>query len=174
MGLYVARHGNTYICVEAENVRDAEELANEWYWTNFLHEKKYIPWDIRLCENTAVIDESNVSRKRIGMYWYGDGKHQDWVDDISKMMPDMGDTDNNYMNLFIAMSRIYHEIHNNGGINFEDGYYDKELQKITAIVPDFSLTAALDSNEYLENADNKIVEFLMDKNLLFSKCFPDD
>ena len=39
MGLYVARHGNTYICVEAENVRDAEELANEWYWTNFLHEK---------------------------------------------------------------------------------------------------------------------------------------
>lgn len=39
MRLYVAIHGSTYICVEAENVRDAEKLANEWYWTNFLHEK---------------------------------------------------------------------------------------------------------------------------------------
>ena len=48
-------------------------------------------------------------------YWNNNGKYQEWVDKTNAIMPDMYDTDNYYMNVFIAFSNIYYDIYNNGG-----------------------------------------------------------
>lgn len=53
----------------------------------------------------------------MGTYWNNNGKHQEWVERINDTMPSMYDTDNYYMNVFIAFSNIYyifwHEISKN-------------------------------------------------------------
>ena len=50
-------------------------------------------------------------------YWDGAGKYQSWADMVSETMPTYNKTDNEYMNVFISISKIYYEIYNNGGGN---------------------------------------------------------
>ena len=70
----------------------------------------------------------------MGTYWNNNGKYQEWVDKINKTMPDMYDTDNKYMNVFIAFCNIYYDFYNNDGGNIEDGCYDDEVSIIESFI----------------------------------------
>ena len=60
----------------------------------------------------------------MGTYWNNNGKYQEWVDKINDTMPDMYDTDNKYMNIFIAVSKIYYDIYNsNSDYSYGNIYY---------------------------------------------------
>ena len=61
-------------------------------------------------------------------YWNSNGKYQDWVDKTSETMPDMYYTDNKFMNIFIAMNKVYYDIYNNGGGNLLDGCHKEALE----------------------------------------------
>lgn len=109
-------------------------------------------------------------------YWYGTGKYQNWVDKISDTMPNCNKTDNVYMNVFIALSNIYHDIYNNDGGNICDGIYDDDLALINSYLKGLKPTAyesfhweqAIDEKEYLEAKMDEIIETLIDKDLCFT------
>ena len=100
-------------------------------------------------------------------YWNGNGKYQDWTDKVNETMPSMYDTDNKYMNIFIAMSNIYYEIYNNGGGNIMDGCYKNELKIIHEFIGKFNSRTAMKDFGYLEEKTNEVFEKLMDKDLSF-------
>lgn len=101
-------------------------------------------------------------------YWDNNGKHQEEADKIDSLMPDFDYTDNEYMNLYIAASKIYHDIYNNGGGNIEDCYTDDFYDRIHPYIK-ASLSRLQDEKEYLENFMDKVIEFLRDKNLSYTK-----
>lgn len=105
----------------------------------------------------------------MGIYWNNNGKYQEWVDKINDTMPDMYDTDNKYMNVFIVISKIYYDIYNNGGGNIEDGCYDDKLRTIENFVGlgNFSWYQGTINKEYLEEKTNEIFEKLMEQDLSF-------
>ena len=51
-------------------------------------------------------------------------------------MADWGTTDNQYMNYFIYMSKLYYDVYNNGACNIEDCYkrYIKELNNLIEFI----------------------------------------
>lgn len=100
-------------------------------------------------------------------YWNGNGKYQEWVDKINETMPSMYNTDNKYMNVFIAMSNIYYEIYNNGGGNIVDGCYTDSLKLIHRFIGKFNSRTAMNDLKYLEEKTNEVFEKLMDKDLSF-------
>lgn len=100
-------------------------------------------------------------------YWNDNGKYQEWVNEVSETMPNMYDTDNKYMNIFIAMSNLYYEIYNNGGGNIADGCYSDELKLIHKFIGKFNSRTAIKDEKYLEDKTNKVFEKLMDKDLSF-------
>ena len=100
-------------------------------------------------------------------YWNRNGKHQEWVDEINKTMPDMYDTDNEYMNVFIAVSNVYYDIYNNGGGNILDGCYTDELKLIHKFIGKFNTRTAIKDHNYLEEKTNYIFEKLMMEDLSF-------
>lgn len=100
-------------------------------------------------------------------YWNGEGKYQEWVDKVNKTIPDMYYTDNEYMNVFIAMSNIYYEIYNNGGCNIMDGSYKDELKVIHGFIGKFNSRTAMNDLNYLEDKTNEVFEKLMEKDLSF-------
>lgn len=100
-------------------------------------------------------------------YWNRNGKYQEWAEKVNKTKPRMYDTDNKYMNLFIAMNKIYYEIYNNSGGNIMDGCYKDELNLIHGFIGKFNSRRAIKDFDYLENKTNEVFEKLMDKNLSF-------
>lgn len=108
-------------------------------------------------------------------YWDGAGKYQSWADMVSETMPTYNKTDNEYMNVFISISKIYYEIYNNGGGNLYDGVYGDDIESINEFLSkqdqkrheSFSWKQAIDEPEYLESKMNEIIELLMDKDLHF-------
>lgn len=109
------------------------------------------------------------------IYWDGTGKYQGWVDTVSKTMPTYNKTDNEYMNVFISICKIYYEIYNNGGGNLYDGVYGEDIdiinEYLSKLEPEahetFSWKQAIDEPEYLESKMNEIIETLLDKDLTF-------
>lgn len=101
-------------------------------------------------------------------YWNHEGKYQEWVNKIEETTPSMYDTDNKYMNIFLAFSNIYYDIYNNGGGNIEDCYMDK-----VSIIEDFlgrgnfDCDRAIFDKEYLEEKANEIFGKLMEQDLSF-------
>lgn len=51
-------------------------------------------------------------------YWLNNGKYQKEYDKISELIPPEGFTDNKYINLLIAISKLYYR-HFNDGDNLE-------------------------------------------------------
>lgn len=100
-------------------------------------------------------------------YYNNKGKFQAWVDAADMLKPDMCDTDNANMNVFIAFSNLYYDIYNNGGLNIQDGLYRKEVQRVTDFIKDFNLRKALNDKSYLEDMTDAVFEKLMDKDLSF-------
>ena len=101
-------------------------------------------------------------------YWNHEGNYQEWVDKIEETTPSMYDTDNEYMNVFLAFSNIYYDIYNNGGGNIEDCYTDKvELIEEFLGVGRFDYDKAIDDKEYLEEKANEVFERLMEQDLSF-------
>lgn len=105
----------------------------------------------------------------MGTYWNNNGKYQEWVDKINDTMPSMYDTDNYYMNVFIAFSSIYYDIYNNGGGNIEDGCYDDNLRTLDNFLGlgNFNWYQATHDLDYLEDKANEIFEKLMEQDLSF-------
>lgn len=106
----------------------------------------------------------------MGNYWDNNGKYQEWVDKLSDTMPDMYDTDNYYMNVFIAFSNIYYDIYNNAGGNIEDGCYDSQLDLLDNFLgsENFNWYQAKYNHNYLEDKANEIFEKLMKQDLSFN------
>lgn len=100
-------------------------------------------------------------------YWNSNGKYQDWVDKISETMPDMYYTDNKYMNVFIAMNKVYYDIYNNGGGNLLDGCHKEALEFIREFIGRFSLKRAIKEDDYLEERTNAVFSKLMNEDLSF-------
>ena len=103
----------------------------------------------------------------MGIYWNSQGKYQGWVNEIGKTMPSMYYTDNKYMNIFIAMNKVYYDIYNNGGGNLLDGVHKEALEYIREFVGRFNLKRAIKEHDYLEERTNTVFEKLMDKDLSF-------
>lgn len=105
----------------------------------------------------------------MGTYWNNNGKYQEWVDKINETMPDMYDTDNKHMNVFIAFCNIYYDVYNNGGGNIKDGCYDDEVKIIEDFIgfENFSWSMCCSNEEYLEEKANEIFEKLMNEDLSF-------
>jgi hypothetical protein len=101
------------------------------------------------------------------IYWNKQGKHQKWVDEIDETMPTIGYTNNKSMNVFIAMSRIYYDIYNNGGWNIKDGCYKDTPKLIQKFIGKFNSRTAIYDLDYLENKANEVFEKLMEKDLSF-------
>jgi hypothetical protein len=99
-------------------------------------------------------------------YWNNKGKYQEWADEISETMPDMCDTDNKNMNVFIAMTNLYYDIYNNGGGNIEDSYM-LEVEIIKRFLGSFDIEKAVANEEYLEGVTNTVFEKLMNEDLSF-------
>lgn len=100
-------------------------------------------------------------------YWNQQGKYQQWVDKISETTPDMHYTDNKYMNVFIAMNNIYHDVYNNGGGNILDGCYKDALKFIQGFIGKFNSRTAIKDLNYLEGKANEVFAKLMDQDLYF-------
>ena len=103
----------------------------------------------------------------MGIYWNSQGKYQEWIDKVGETMPSMYYTDNKYMNIFIAMNKVYYDIYNNGGGNLLDGVHKKALEFIREFVGRFNLKRAIKEPDYLEERTNTVFENLMDKDLSF-------
>ena len=105
----------------------------------------------------------------MGTYWNNNGKHQEWVERINDTIPSMYDTDNYYMNVFIAFSNIYYDIYNNGGGNIEDGCYDDSLRLLDNFLGlgNFNWYQASHDFDYLEDKANEVFEKLIAQDLSF-------
>lgn len=103
----------------------------------------------------------------MGIYWDSQGEYQEWVDKICETMPSMYYTENKYMNIFIAMNKVYYDIYNNGGGNLLDGIHNEALELIREFVGRFNLKRAIKELDYLEERTNTVFAKLMDKDLSF-------
>lgn len=110
----------------------------------------------------------NMCKNSHKTYWNNNGKYQQFVTETNKIMPDYGDTSNLYMNLFIGISKLYYDCYNNGGCNIFDCYMDK-VEKIQEKVGKIVVKRLINDNEYLESITNKVMEYLLDKDLSYEK-----
>lgn len=136
-------------------------------------EKLYKKWKKSFTNSNS---DSNSEKKSNGCYWNGNGKYQNEADKISKLIPDVGYTNNKYMNLFIIASNIYYDVYNNGGCNLKYSY-DKPIT--TYLMPfndqfriDFTCGAdkiakKLCNKKTLENFFNRVIEIIKDKDLSY-------
>lgn len=100
-------------------------------------------------------------------YWNHHGKYQAQVNEIEQLLPSYGYTYNRNMNLFIYVSHLYYDSHNNGGGNIMDCYashYEKyvpeELRKHLKL--EFFTTPLHDK---AERAMDTVLEFLKGADL---------
>lgn len=111
-------------------------------------------------------------------YFTKQGKFQIEADYLTDLMPKVGLTENRYMNLFITVSNIYHDVYNNGGINL-DSYinyinkyilpFNSEFKSINFKDEDSIIYKNLKNKENLEIFLDEVILFLKDKYLICSK-----
>jgi hypothetical protein len=100
-------------------------------------------------------------------YWRQKGKYQDFVDEADKLMPNWGYTENNYMNLFIDISKLYYDCYNNGGWNIYDCYMDRVANVKKYIRLD--IRKFMKNEEYREEKTDEVFAFLLDKDLSYKQ-----
>jgi len=105
------------------------------------------------------------------------GKYQTRVDEIEQSVPSFGYTYNPNMNLFLLMSHLYYDAHNNGVGNIMECYasdYEKympeelkqkiKLESFTMHQPDAAEKAMDTVIEYLDGADLRFPVFTLWRN----------
>lgn len=112
-------------------------------------------------------------------YWNENGKHQEQIDELQSLIPSWGMTENSYMNLLITASKVYYDVHNNGGCNLLDVYMDdinayikpfaKEFTKLRFDVLPATLYRNLKNVDKLESFMDDLVVYLSDKDLSYKK-----
>lgn len=114
-------------------------------------------------------------------YWNDNGKYQNELERLNKLMPSWGKTSNPYVNLFLTSSNLYYDVYNNGGGNIKDCY----LEDIEAYVKPFAnnikginfncmlntIVKNLKNEEKLEKFMDNVIEFVCDKDLSYDKYF---
>lgn len=136
-------------------------------------EKLYKKWKKSFTNSNS---DSNSEKKSNGCYWNGNGKYQNEADKISKLIPDVGYTNNKYMNLFIIGSNIYHDFYNNGGGNIKYAY-DEPITKYLIPFNEYfridltggaeKIAKKLYNKKTLENFFNRVIEIVKDKDLSY-------
>lgn len=63
-------------------------------------------------------------------YWNGEGLYQNELNKISENIPDIGMTNNKYMNLYITANNVYYDVYNDGGCNLDN--YEEDIKKYVA------------------------------------------
>ena len=102
-------------------------------------------------------------------YWARNGKHQALVDGLNELVPLEGYTDNPYMNLFLAVSHLYYDAHNNGGGNIEDCYrkdFEQYIKPYLSVdINDFSGQR----ESVMEAAMDRTLELIFEHNVTYQK-----
>lgn len=112
-------------------------------------------------------------------YWFDNGKHQDTADQLYRLKPDWGMTENKYMNLFLCASNVYYDVYNNGGCNLNDNYpkkieeylfpFAEELKSLRFDVKMDTLIRNFKNKKKLEAFLDEIFMYLQDKDLSYEK-----
>ncbi|NLZ33896.1 MAG: hypothetical protein GX889_03085 [Clostridiales bacterium] len=112
-------------------------------------------------------------------YWNEEGLYQEEVNKLEDLKPDRGYTNNEYMNLFLAVSHLYYDVYNNGGCNIKDFYmkdiekyikpFIDEIKSINLNVKPNTLLRNLKNLEKLEEFINETILFIKDKDLSYDK-----
>ncbi|MEC3269816.1 MULTISPECIES: hypothetical protein [Bacillus cereus group] len=102
-------------------------------------------------------------------YWNSNGKYQKELDNLRGLMPGIGMTSNQYMNLYITASKVYYDVHNNGGCNLADCYDKKIRDYIMPFSDDIkSLRLNVQMKTLIKNFENeKKLEAFMDEIILY-------
>lgn len=101
-------------------------------------------------------------------YWSGNGKHQEFAEQLTDKLPNFGYTSNVFMNLFIAMTHVYYDAYNNGSCNIDDCYAADFEHFVSPYLPDIDLDdfrGVLESR--MEESMDKMFEYLEGKPLDF-------
>lgn len=99
-------------------------------------------------------------------YWNDHGKYQKQADELGTLVPDFGYTDNADLNLFITISKLYHDAYNNGGGNIYDCYARDFERYVLPALPGIRLDAFTECNEdEIEDYVDRTLEYLAGKNL---------
>ena len=84
-------------------------------------------------------------------YWNRKGRHQDVVERLDGLMPDIGYTGKRWLNAFICLSNLYYDYYNNGGGNIKDCYMESVEAYIRPLFPIFDIAAFMgDDDERVE------------------------
>jgi len=115
-----------------------------------------------------IINEEMPELKMENTYWNSNGKYQQKINKFNELMPSMGYTTNDYMNLFITISKVYYRKYNDGDSIFE---FDDRIRKY---VRPFSTEINFDyykdyDGQDLEELVNGVIEFIKNKDLSYQE-----
>lgn len=104
------------------------------------------------------------------IYWVDRGKYQENNDRIKKLLKgsSSGYSENKYINLFMAAWKVYYYIHNTyayGREPVDNGEFSDEFEMFNNLSIEFDFKEAVQSFVYLENFMDRVIEFIMDKDL---------
>lgn len=112
-------------------------------------------------------------------YWVENGKYQEDMDKLNKLIPNMGYTDNKYFNAFIIASKLYYDVYNNGGWNILDCYMDDvddflkdfsdNIKAININVTSKTLIKNLKNHEKLEKFMDEVIAFVKNNDFSFER-----
>lgn len=112
-------------------------------------------------------------------YWNKQGKYQEELNKFNVLTPDWGYTDNKYMDLFLAISKIYYDVYNNGGGNIKDTYtediekyivpFAKDIKSLRLNVTMNTLIKNFKKLEKLEAFTDEVLLYLSGKDLSYDK-----
>lgn len=102
-------------------------------------------------------------------YWNEKGFYQDFVNMLEPRLPEIGYTNNVYVNIFIAMSHLYYDACNNGGCNIEDCYMGDFRKHVVTYLGDVVDPDAFiyGNDAKMEASMNAAIFFIKDRNLEF-------
>lgn len=75
----------------------------------------------------------------LNSYWNGEGKYKDEYEELWKYVPDMGYTDNKYLDALIIMSKMYYDLYNNGLCN-EDVLFEDFERHLDAVKEELNIS----------------------------------
>lgn len=112
------------------------------------------------------------------IYWNNEGKYQEELKRIEKLIPDLCKTDNKYMNLFLTASSIYYDVYNNGSCNIKYSYMEDIEKYLLPFEYDFRMSfigsadkvaKRFSNKKTLENFMNRVIEIVKDRDLNYTQ-----
>lgn len=104
------------------------------------------------------------------LYWAGTGKYQEWVEEIGKIAPapDYGNTNNEYMNIYLDIGALYARA-SGGGNTIKTDLADRiaRLQEKY----EFDIDQFISDKTYREDTTNAILETIMDKDFTYTATY---